>query len=365
MGETNNNQQSGKSKVCKPAIVSPLLSILGIFLLVLVLYGFGIYGFIGQSWMPLYLRPLYVYGHLISALLGIAGIAAGIFAIKHVHNKRSILKGRWFAVSGLLLALAFLPFWLWHLPSNPFTARERCAANLRALGRCMLIYTSGDNPMPRDKWCDLLIECANTRKDMAAIKKFFRCPANKNGRCHYAINVSLDSNPHQVVLFETKPGWNRVGGPELLTTDNHNGKGCNVLFHTNTVEFVKTQDLANLLWNPGQINKRHLNITKAKLKIVHTAVMQFKLDTGRFPTEEEGLVALIKLPDDVKNIAEPGGYLETTQNLKDGWGNDFHYELYPESDRPFVIISYGADGKEGGEGYDADWPEGIRKPKDY
>jgi prepilin-type processing-associated H-X9-DG protein len=50
------------------------------------------------------------------------------------------------------------------------------------------------------------------------------------------------------LLFETKAGFNQVGGPELLTTDNHNGKGCNVLFADNTVEFVKTEELANLKW---------------------------------------------------------------------------------------------------------------------
>lgn len=253
MSETNKNEQGQKIRLSRRAIVSLLLSFLGISLLVLVLYGFGIYGLIDQRTMPLYLRPLYVYGHLVSGLVAIAGIAAGIFAIKQIHNKRRILKGRRFAVSGMLLALALLPFWLWHLPSNPFTARERCAANLRALGRCMLVYTSGDNPMPTDKWCDLLIESG---KDKIAIEKLLKCPANKNGRCHYAINVSLsDSNPHQVVLFETKPGFNQVGGPELLSTDNHNGKGCNVLFNDNTVEFVKTEELAKLQFKDEQNNK--------------------------------------------------------------------------------------------------------------
>ncbi|GAG97365.1 unnamed protein product, partial [marine sediment metagenome] len=40
--------------------------------------------------------------------------------------------------------------------------------------------------------------------------------------------------------------------------------------------------------------------------------------------------------------------------LKDSWGREFIYELFPESGRRFVIKSLGADGKEGGEGYDAD-----------
>ena len=103
----------------------------------------------------------------------------------------------------------------------------------------------------------------------------------------------------------------------------------------------------------GQTDRARVTTTKANLKILHSAVNQFKMDTGRFPTEEEGLRALIEQPSDVENW-QPGGYLETTEIPKDGWGRDFIYELYPESGRPFVIKSLGADGEEGGEGYDAD-----------
>ncbi len=103
----------------------------------------------------------------------------------------------------------------------------------------------------------------------------------------------------------------------------------------------------------SQIDKAKVTTTKANLKMLHTQVTQFKLDTGRFPTEEEGLMALIEQPSDVINY-EPGGYLETTEVPKDGWGNEFVYEVFPESGKPFVIKSYGADGEEGGEDYDAD-----------
>jgi general secretion pathway protein G len=91
----------------------------------------------------------------------------------------------------------------------------------------------------------------------------------------------------------------------------------------------------------------------ANLKILQNAVNQFKMDTGRFPTEEEGLNALVEQPTDITNW-EPGGYLQTTEIPKDAWGNEFIYELYPESGKPFVIKSLGADGEEGGEDYDAD-----------
>jgi general secretion pathway protein G len=103
----------------------------------------------------------------------------------------------------------------------------------------------------------------------------------------------------------------------------------------------------------SKIDQARVTTTKANLKILHDAVNHFKMDTGRYPTEEEGLKALVEQPSDVTNW-EPGGYLETTEIPKDAWGNDFIYELNPESGKPFVIKSLGADGKEGGEGYDAD-----------
>ena len=94
----------------------------------------------------------------------------------------------------------------------------------------------------------------------------------------------------------------------------------------------------------SKIDQARITTTKANLKVLHNAVNQFKMDTGRFPSEDVG---------DVSRYEE-GGYLETTEIPKDGWGRDFIYERYPESGKPFVIKSYGADGEEGGEGNDAD-----------
>ena len=103
----------------------------------------------------------------------------------------------------------------------------------------------------------------------------------------------------------------------------------------------------------GKIEKAKVTTTQASLKILHSAVNQFKMDTGRYPTEEEGLTALVEQPSDADGW-EPGGYLDTTEAPKDGWNNEFLYELEPASGKPFVIVSYGADAAEGGEGYDAD-----------
>lgn len=103
----------------------------------------------------------------------------------------------------------------------------------------------------------------------------------------------------------------------------------------------------------GQTEKAKVKTTQATLKVLHEQIMMFKLDTGRFPTEEEGLKALVEQPSDVENW-DPSGYLQTTKVPKDAWNHEFAYQLSPESGKPFVVLSYGADGQEGGEGYDAD-----------
>ncbi len=103
----------------------------------------------------------------------------------------------------------------------------------------------------------------------------------------------------------------------------------------------------------GQVDKGRITTTKANLRLLHTAVNQFHMDTGRWPGEDEGLSVLIQQPTDVKNW-QTGGYLETTDLPKDGWDNDFFYLQYPESGKPFVIKSLGADGQDGGEGENAD-----------
>lgn len=103
----------------------------------------------------------------------------------------------------------------------------------------------------------------------------------------------------------------------------------------------------------GKIERAKVTTTKTNLKVLHSAVVQFKMDTNRYPTEEEGLLVLIEEPGDAEGW-EPGGYLETTEIPTDGWNSDFYYELDPASGKAFVIISWGADGEEGGEDYDAD-----------
>ena len=102
-----------------------------------------------------------------------------------------------------------------------------------------------------------------------------------------------------------------------------------------------------------QIEKARITTTKANLKTLHQKVVEFKMDTGGYPPEEDGLLALIVAPSGVINYP-PNGYLGTSEVPTDAWGNEFYYELYPETGGEFRIVSWGADGEEGGEDYDMD-----------
>lgn len=77
------------------------------------------------------------------------------------------------------------------------------------------------------------------------------------------------------------------------------------------------------------------------------------MDTGRYPTGEEGLRVLIEEPAGVTGWND-GGYLDTAEIPRDSWGREFVFILKPEERIPFIIMSYGADGAPGGEGDDAD-----------
>jgi general secretion pathway protein G len=91
------------------------------------------------------------------------------------------------------------------------------------------------------------------------------------------------------------------------------------------------------------------------IQSIETALRLYRLDNGFYPTTEQGLEALVAAPATgriPKNWRE-GGYLERGRVPKDPWGNEYVY-LSPGVHGEYDIISYGADGSPGGEGYDAD-----------
>ncbi|MGD8591048.1 MAG: type II secretion system major pseudopilin GspG [Chromatiales bacterium] len=77
----------------------------------------------------------------------------------------------------------------------------------------------------------------------------------------------------------------------------------------------------------------------------------FYLEIGRYPTTDEGLIALIEKPSDMTNWNGP--YLKKRSIPKDPWGNDYIYQS-PGENGPYDLYSLGMDGTEGGEGDNED-----------
>jgi len=89
----------------------------------------------------------------------------------------------------------------------------------------------------------------------------------------------------------------------------------------------------------------------SQLSNLSTALDSFRLDFGRYPTTEEGLDILSVKKSTLKKWNGP--YL--TKKLKtDPWDNDYVYKIPGKDGNEYELLSYGADGKEGGEGKNAD-----------
>jgi general secretion pathway protein G len=105
----------------------------------------------------------------------------------------------------------------------------------------------------------------------------------------------------------------------------------------------------------GRTDDARIAEAKVQIKNLETALKLFKLDNGFYPATEQGLASLVEKPTvgQIPQKYREGGYLEQRRIPVDPWGNPYIY-LSPGLYGDFDIISYGADGKDGGEGKDAD-----------
>jgi general secretion pathway protein G len=100
----------------------------------------------------------------------------------------------------------------------------------------------------------------------------------------------------------------------------------------------------------GQVGKSEVNVAKAQLDALEKALDQYRLDTGRYPSAELGLEALVSRPAN-----EPkwnGPYLRKGVPL-DPWGRPYLYRI-PGEKGEFDLVSYGKDGQPGGTGENSD-----------
>ena len=100
----------------------------------------------------------------------------------------------------------------------------------------------------------------------------------------------------------------------------------------------------------GQIGKSEVTAARAQIDALEKALDQYRLDTGRYPSTEQGLSALQQRPQN-----EPkwnGPYLRKTLPL-DPWGRPYQYRA-PGEQGDFDLLSLGKDRAPGGSGENAD-----------
>ncbi|MFB0552918.1 MAG: hypothetical protein ACETWQ_06330 [Phycisphaerae bacterium] len=203
--------------------------------------------------------------------------------------------GRIYTILGIILIIVLLvSLILMSLPPVPKPDWVMCATNVSALGKAIYMYTSDyDGQYPQaDKWCDVLVMNYKVKLEYLVCKG----SDAKIGESSYALNKNIAGKnsseiPQDTVfLFETNFGknpigrdgalgdrewykslnslsdrsdlkkhkhsekvyklrWNQVGGPELLTMENHKGEGCNVVFGDWHVEYMRAERIGELKWD--------------------------------------------------------------------------------------------------------------------
>ncbi len=100
------------------------------------------------------------------------------------------------------------------------------------------------------------------------------------------------------------------------------------------------------------VGKSKPKVARIQIDEFDTCLDMFRLDTGRYPTTQEGLQALITQPPGVTGWAGP--YLRKPNVPKDPWDNDYRYVAPGQHGGGFDISSLGADKTEGGDGENKD-----------
>lgn len=111
--------------------------------------------------------------------------------------------------------------------------------------------------------------------------------------------------------------------------------------------------MVNILPNLGLGNQA---AAKTQIANFASALNTYRIAHGRFPTEAQGLDALVRAPTvpPVPKNYPAGGYLTGGEVPSDPWGRAYIYLAPGRQNEPFEVLSYGADGLEGGSGEDAD-----------
>lgn len=102
------------------------------------------------------------------------------------------------------------------------------------------------------------------------------------------------------------------------------------------------------------VGEARVSTAKAQMEELTNALDAYRLDTGTYPSTDQGLAALNQLPSIDPPATWKGPYLRKAVPL-DPWNHPYVY-VFPGQQNPmgFDLVSYGADGLPGGDGENAD-----------
>jgi general secretion pathway protein G len=100
----------------------------------------------------------------------------------------------------------------------------------------------------------------------------------------------------------------------------------------------------------SQLSKSETSVAKAQVEALGRALDAYRLDTGHYPSSEQGLQALVSRENG--DIKWNGPYLQKAVPL-DPWGRPYVYKM-PGQSGEFDLLTLGKDGNLGGDGSDSD-----------
>lgn len=106
----------------------------------------------------------------------------------------------------------------------------------------------------------------------------------------------------------------------------------------------------------GQVDRARVTTAKSDIASLSQALDMYKLDNHFYPTTDQGLQALVRRPQSSPEPRNwnPEGYIKGSKLPLDPWDGEYVYMSPGEDNRPYELLSLGADARSGGEGYSAD-----------
>ena len=199
-------------------------------------------------------------------ITALAGLVTGIMALVKINRSRGRVGGQGIAVAGVCVSgfMVFVSIGFLAALILPAVAQARahtkthgraappisCVNNVKQMGLGIRLYSVDhqDTFPAAVTWCDDIQASLDS-------PKAFVCSADHSGqRCSYALNARLGGvkestvDPHTVLVFECKGGWNVNGGPADMIS--RHGGTYTVGFADGSVRQVRKSELATLRWDP-------------------------------------------------------------------------------------------------------------------